>query len=405
MKQSYRLLSFLALVLGLSVTVLDAGSAPEKPQQQAEITGHLFTPAQVRFDESMADSLRPRDGFRVQVFARNMSAPRMMALAQDGTVYVTRPKQDDVVALRDRNGDGRADLQAVVLSGLQSVHGIAIHDKQLYLAVPKTLYVAELDDEGFPSKLRTLLDDLPDGGQHPNRTMAFSSDGLYISVGSTCNACRETNPEHATILRLRRDGRERQVFARGLRNTIGFDWHPVTGELWGMDHGSDWRGDEQPPEELNRLQAGKDYGWPYCYADRQTDRYLVSNPPGNTKEEHCRNTESPALTYQAHAAPIAMVFYRGAQFPSDYQGDAFVAMHGSWNRKEPNGYSVMRIRFRNGRPERFEPFLDGFLAPDGKSYFGRPAGLALARDGALFVSDDANGVIYRVSYGPAVTRR
>ena len=243
-----------------------------------------------------------------------------------------------------------------------------------------------------------MIDGLPDGGQHPNRTIAFGADGLYISVGSSCNACRETNPEHATLLRFPPEGGKRAIFAHGLRNTIGFDWHPVTGELWGMDHGSDWRGDDEPPEELNHLQEGKDYGWPFCYANRNVDRHLVTAPEGKSKEDYCSATQAPALTYQAHGAPIAMIFYRGSQLPADYRGDAFVAMHGSWNRKVPSGYNVVRVRFKNRRPVQFEEFLTGFLARDGESYIGRPAGLAMAADGALLVSDDANGVIYRISY-------
>jgi glucose/arabinose dehydrogenase len=221
-------------------------------------------PAQRDFDPSLVEQLQVPSGFRVNVFAQGLGKPRMMAVAEDGTVYVTRPESDDVLALRDSDGDGRADEPRTVVADLKKVHGIAIHHHRLYLAAPRELFVADLRPDRTIAAPQLIMGDLPDGGQHPNRTLAFGPDGmLYISVGSSCNACRETNEEHATVLRAQPDGRQRTIYARGLRNTIGFDWHPETGELWGMDHGSDWRADEQPPEELNRLQQGENYGWPW----------------------------------------------------------------------------------------------------------------------------------------------
>jgi glucose/arabinose dehydrogenase len=166
-----------------------------------------------------------------------------------------------------------------------------------------------------------------------------------------------------------------------------------------MDHGSDWRGDDQPPEELNRILDGRDYGWPFCFGDRQPDPYLSAEPARLTTAGHCRRSEPPVLTYQAHSAPIALVFYTGGQFPAEYRNDAFVAMRGSWNREPPTGYKVVRLRFQGGAPQGFEDFLTGFLIEEGRAHFGRPAGLAVARDGALLLSDDTNGVIYRVTHG------
>jgi glucose/arabinose dehydrogenase len=398
--------SGLGFVIGVVyLTFLSVVSAQEKASRSGAVTGHMFQPAQREFADSFVESLVLPAGFQARIFARNLGKPRMMAVAADGTVYVTRPDQNDVVALQDNNRDGRADRLFIVLRNLEKVHGIAIHRGYLYLAAPKKLYFAPLLGGGNTGEARVLVDDLPDGGQHGNRTIAFGPNGLYLSVGSTCNACNETNLENATLLRFEAGMGDRRIFARGLRNTIGFDWHPETGELWGMDHGSDWRGDDQPPEELNRLQAGKDYGWPFCYADRRIDHFVPTEPKGKTKEQYCATTEPPALTYQAHSAPIAMLFYRGAQFPQEFRGDALVAMHGSWNRKQPTGYKVARVRFKEGRPVQFEDFLSGFLSPEGENYFGRPAGLATARDGSLLVSDDANGIIYTVSYDKAVTAK
>jgi phosphatidylethanolamine-binding protein (PEBP) family uncharacterized protein len=187
----------------------------------------------------------------------------------------------------------------------------------------------------------------------------------------------------------------RAVFASGLRDTIGWDWHPQTGELWGMDHGMDWLGDDNQAEELNHIEKGKRYGWPYLYADNKPNPHL--DPPAGIKKSEWAESSTPMfLGYTAHAAPMQMSFYNGTQFPAEYRGDAFVSMHGSWNRKPASGYEVVRIRFRNGSPVSFEPFITGFVTADGE--YGRPFGNAVAKDGSLLFTDDRNGVIYRVSY-------
>lgn len=252
--------------------------------------------------------------------------------------------------------------------------------------------------DGKVGELKKLIGDLPEGGPHPNRTLGLGPEGMHdITVGSTCNNCIEPNPEAATILRANPDGSDRKVFAKGLRNTLGFGWHPKTKERWGMDHGSDWLGNDTPPEELNRLQEGKHYGWPFVYGDRKVVHY--QGPPAEDElREFARKTEPMALGYPAHRAPIQMTFYTGDQFPADYKNDAFVCMRGSWNRKPPVGYEVVRLRFDEaGKPQKFEPFVTGFLLP-GPQQFARLAGITQAKDGSLFVGDDTNGVIYRVTY-------
>ena len=181
---------------------------------------------------------------------------------------------------------------------------------------------------------------------------------------------------------------------------MGFDWHPASGQMWGVDHGSDWRGDDVPPDELNRLQEGRHYGWPFCWGERRPDWLSHAMPPdGTPKEQFCQErTEAPVLGFAAHSAAIDLVFYDGQQFPADYQGDAFVTQRGSWNRETPIGYGVVRINFEAGEPKQVEDFLFRFLTNDRKGTFGRVAGLAIANDGALLVSEDLNGVIYRVTY-------
>lgn len=368
-------------------------------QQVNTVVGNTVKPERREVNEALIKQLKLPAGFEINVFAQDLGNPRMMAFNNDGTLYVTRREQGDVMMLRDRNGDGRTDEARVVASNLKLVNGITIRENRLYLATPTTVYVADLQPNGTVANLRPLVENLPDGGQHPNRTIAFGPDGmLYITVGSTCNGCDDSNEESATIVQVRPDGSQRTIYAEGLRNTIGFGWQPQTKELWGMDHGTDWRGDDKPPEELNRIQRGANYGWPFCYGDRRPDVYLSADPQGMTKEEYCARTIAPVLTYQAHSAPIGMVFYTATQFPQQYRNDAFVAMRGSWNRQPPSGYKIVRVRFQNGKPVGFEDFITGFLIEKGAAHFGRVAGLTVAPDGSLLISEDTNGVIYRVSY-------
>ncbi len=391
------------LACGLMLCAMQSGLSQDRQDRKdgevKRVVGHVLTPEKRAFDESLLKRLRLPAGFQIGVFAKDIGNPRMIAVGADGTVYVTRRQQGDVIALRDRNGDGKADDRRTIVSGIEQIHGIAIKDNRLYLSPPTKLLVADIKPDGSVSTPREIINDLPDGGQHPNRTLGFSPDGmLYINVGSSCNACRETNPEHAAMLRVRPDGTNRTIFATGLRNTLGFDWHPQTRELWGMDHGSDWRGDDIPPEELNRLTEGGDYGWPFCYGKRVVDTVQNAEPEGMTRAAYCAKTVPTVLDYTSHSAALDFIFYNATQFPADYRGDAFVAMRGSWNRNPPSGYKVVRVKFENGKPVRFEDFVTGFLLEDGREQFARPVGLAIARDGSLLLTEDDNGVIYRISY-------
>ena len=366
----------------------------------ATAVGHTFYPARRDFGQALLRQIRLPAGFTIQAFATGLGGPHMIAAAEDGAVYVTRPDSGDVVLLRDTDGDGRADDVRSVVTGIDGIHGVAADGSRLYLVDIHNIYVAERRADGTVGTPRTIVDTLPDGGQHPNRTLAVGPDGmLYITVGSQSNQAVEPAEMTATILRSRADGSGLEIVARNLRNTLGFGWHPETRELWAMDHGIDWLGDDEQLEELNRIVEGGNYGWPHCYEDRVPNP-TRSVPEGwDSMEDYCATTVPMTLGYTAHAAPMGMAFYTGSAFPAEYRGDAFVAMRGSWNRWPPSGYEVVRIRFDDGRPVAIEPFATGWLIEDGRAHFGRLVGLTQHPDGSILVTDDTNGVVYRIAYG------
>lgn len=357
------------------------------------------------FSEERMRLLRLPAGFRIDVFAQGLENPRGMAATAEGFVYVAEREAGRVRLLRDTSGDGRADVSRVVLEGLGDgmggVHGLAVRGDRLYMVRINELLSAPILADGGLGEPTVHIDDLPDGGQHPNRTMTWGPDGmLYLSVGSQTNGVPEPDDETAAMLRVNPEGWSREIFAEGLRNTIGFGFHPVSGHFYGLDHNTDHRGDDWPPEELNRIVEGRHYGWPFCGGDREVDWHVAQNPDGDeTRQAFCARTEPPVRTYIAHAAPMQMAYYTGTHFPPEYRNDAFVTMRGSWNRNPPIGYEVVRIRFdAAGEPTAIEPFVGGWLLEGGRAHFGRLMGLVQAADGSLLVGDDANGVIYRISY-------
>jgi glucose/arabinose dehydrogenase len=393
--------------------------APTQPDERdgliaVESVSATVRPATREFSEGLLKQLRMPAGFQVRVFAQDLENPRSIEVAPNGDVYVAEREAGRVRLLRDTNGDGRADESRVVAEGLgeglEGVHGLAIRDNRLYMVTVNELYSAPIQENGNLGERTQHLDDIPDGGQHPNRTMKFGPDGrLYLSVGSQTNGVPEPGRQTATMMRVDPENGTKEVYAEGLRNTIGFGWHPVSGHFYGLDHNTDHRGNNWPPEEVNRIQEGRHYGWPFCGGDREVDWHVAPNPDqeGMTRQEFCAKTEPPVLTYTAHAAPMQMVFYTGTQFPDEFQNDAFVTMRGSWNRNPPVGYEVARIRFNEqGEPTAMEPFVSGWLLDGGRAHFGRLMGLAQAADGSLLVGDDDNGVIYRLSYpaGEATTQ-
>ncbi|WP_367870953.1 sorbosone dehydrogenase family protein [Luteolibacter sp. Populi] len=363
----------------------------------ATMTGHVNRPAELDPTPERLAKLKIGKGFTLAVFAKDLEAPRMMATTPDGRVYVTRRgEKGDVLLLEDKDGDGTAEVPRTVLK-LPHVHGIAIQDGTVYVSTVREIYSAEIGKDGSFGELKKLYDDLPDAGQHPNRTLGFSPEGkLFLSVGSTCNAAPEPNKESATMLEIATDGSKRTIHASGLRNTIGFAWHPESGKLYGMDHGIDWLGDDSQKEELNELKEGKKYGWPFVFEDGKANpARSPEETEGMTWEEYAKECEPSLLTTTAHSAPMALIFPSTKSFPKDFAGDALVTLHGSWNRGTPSGYAVMRLRFKDGAPAEFEEFVSGFCDESGQ--FGRPCGLVEWKDGSVLMSDDGGGMIYRIS--------
>jgi Raf kinase inhibitor-like YbhB/YbcL family protein len=372
-----------------STSVLDA---PLGPTANVELVGHILKPETLPPPE--LTQIKVPDGFKVAKAAEGIGNARMLAVAPDGTIYVTRRDEGDVLLFKEAaDGTLSAPQRAASRPG---VHGLALYQGKAYLATPNEIFRGDIKPDGTFGPLEMIIHDLPDAGQHNTRTVQIGPDGMmFISIGSTCNECNEPNPENAAILRGTLDGKQRAIWAKGLRDTIGWGWHPQTGELWGMDQGIDWLGDELQPEELNRIERGHKYGWPYFWGDNHVNPH--SDPPGGLSKAEWQKTSVPmVLGYTAHASPMQMSFYDGPQFPAEYRGDAFVSMRGSWNRKPPAGYEIVRVRFQNGEAQSIEPFVTGFIAADGEH--GRPCGNAVAKDGSLLFTDDRNGVIYRVSY-------
>lgn len=373
--------------------------------QQGDGTKESFSvsvvkPQKLEATQARIDGLNVADGFKIAPFATGLKNIRIIAVSDAGHIYVTRRDQGDILLLKDEDDDGKADGEAKIVADRPGAHGIAITGNQLYLVTVKELFVANIAADGSLGDFKLLLGDLPDSGQHPNRTLAVGPDGMiYLSVGSTCNACNESNPESATMLRIAPDGKSRIIFASGLRNTIGFAWHPKTGEFWGFDHGIDYLGDDVQPEELNKLEVGKQYGWPHIWGKDGLNPQ--STPVGQiTKEEWKAMSVPMMLGYTAHAAPMQMVFSdTHSAFPAAYDGDAFVAMRGSWNRTTPSGHEIVHVKFKDGVPTKIEPFVTGFATKEG--HFARPVGLAFAKDGSLLMADDANGVLYRITSSDA----
>jgi len=386
-------------------------------------------------DEGLA-FLKLPDGFEISVFAKDLKNPRVITFDPAGRMFVSETKAGRVVMLEDTDNDGLADKKTVILDNLKSPHGLAFYigGQNTYLYVAETHQVARFIYSTKEGKVVSAegvnIANLPADGRHFTRTIGFgpnfrdkqiiqgssintqANNKLYISVGSSCDVCVENTWKRGAILESDIDGNYTAEFAGGLRNSVFFTFHPETKEIWATEMGRDGLGDNLPPDEINIVRvAGPEhefgarrYGWPYCYGDKVKD---VKFSPGEVKRidipSDCEQTDSPAIEIPAHSSPLGLAFIASPtgpgqvyNWPSAWKNDLLVAYHGSWNKSEPTGYKIVKFKVdSNGNVNGVEDFISGWLSTDDK-IFGRPVDLKFGPDGALYISDDAAGVIYRV---------
>ena len=332
-------------------------------------------------------------GFMIAVYADNVPNARQMALGPDGTLFVGSRQEGKVYALVDADDDQQAERRFILADGLNLPSGVSFRDGALYVAeVHRVIRFDDIESRlADPPAPVVVTDQLPSSRHHGWKFIDFGPDGkLYVPVGAPCNVCELEDP-FGTILRMNPDGSAIEVFARGVRNSVGFAWHPDSGEFYFTDNGRDMLGDDVPPCELNRARAaGEHFGFPYCHGGDIADPEFGTARP-------CAEFTPPAQRLGPHVAPLGMAFYTGTMFPAEYRGQVFIAEHGSWNRSRKIGYRVMVVRLDDaGNAISYQPFAEGWLR--GQANWGRPADVLVMPDGALLVADDDAGAIYRISY-------
>ncbi len=378
-------------ILGFSLIFLSGigliGTIIAWPYLSSIHLGGMFSPAGL-------SQIHLPDGFTANIFAEGLNGPRFIQFGPDGALYVADRKSGRILRLVDTNNDGVVGNQTVFADDLDRPHSLIYHKGGWLVGVPSGLIrLSDADSDGVAETRRTLIDDYPTDG-HSTRTVEILSDGrMVVSIGSSCNVCEEEDPRRAAVVVY--DGPEatgEEIFAHGLRNAVGLAVHPQTGELWAVNNGRDMLGDDLPPEALYNLREGNDYGWPRCHNGTIED-------PEYGYPGACDDVARPEINMQAHSAPLGLVFYTGNSFPIEYQGDLFIAFHGSWNRSVLTGYKVVRVPFTDQSPSgEVLDFASGWLDEVSGEVSGRPVGLAVGPDGALYVSDDKADMIYRIQY-------
>lgn len=336
------------------------------------------------------------EGFQIEVYARGVDGARSMAMGDDGTLFVGTRTENNIYAIQDTNGDFKAD-NVMVLDTMEVPNGIAMRNGDLYVAQVGSLWKYPNIEDQLDGELEKELiyDDFPTEFHHGWKYIAFGPDDkLYVPVGAPCNICNRTDEDErfATISRMNPDGTNREIYARGVRNSVGFTWHPDTKQMWFTDNGRDMLGDDIPPCELNTVtEAGQHFGYPFCHGG------IVKDPEFGDLHP-CSDFVEPALQLDAHVAPLGIKFYTGNMFPAEYKGKAFIAEHGSWNRSKKVGYRIMMVDIEDGAVVNSEPFIDGWLDEVAQKASGRPVDMLMLEDGSMLISDDYGDAIYRVTY-------
>jgi glucose/arabinose dehydrogenase len=379
---------------------------------------YIPKPAQGETPSLDINSIHLPEGFSIQVYSKlppSLKQLRMITFDSAGRLYAALANSNQVVMITDKNHDGVADEPVIVAEGLNAPNSIAFIGNDMLIANQDGI-VKLTNHNGVWSKPQSFISDLPSGG-HTLKTIRIGPDQhLYLNIGSSCNVCEERDANRATIMRYTLDGKPAgflttlgrhsasAIWAKGLRNSQGFAWHPLTGEFYATNEGADNRSDtkngkvndELPPEHLNIIKAGEHYGWPYCWGNPNGMSNMVQDPNFIGNADFCKSATPPVMRFTSHSTPIGITFLNKSNFPKEYQSDAIVALHGSWNRKDPSGYKLVRVKFKDNYPVEVVDFATGWL--QGKSVRGRPIDVTVGPDGALYVSDDSASCIYIIRY-------
>ena len=353
--------------------------------------------------DTFLEKIELPDGFKIEIYASDVENARSMTVSPSGTIFVGNRKSDNVFALIDENNDGKVDKKYLITDKLKNMpNGVAFHNGNLYVAEVNKIWVFKdienklklIDENGlYPEDPILITDDFPSDKHHGWKYIAIGPDNkLYVPVGAPCNICESRDEIYSTITRMDLDGSNREIYARGVRNTVGFTWNKQTGEMWFTDNGRDMLGDNFPPCELNKVtKPDQHYGYPYCHGGD------ISDPEFGSKYS-CEDFIKPMQNLGPHVAPLGLKFYNGDMFPEEYKGDIFIAEHGSWNRTKKIGYRITRVKIKDNKSVGYEPFISGWLEKDINDAWGRPVDIVILKDGSMLISDDYANVIYRVTY-------
>ncbi|OAN60466.1 sorbosone dehydrogenase [Balneola sp. EhC07] len=379
-----RILLFVLVTLLISCSSKESKDLiPEKSGPSSMSLGYLEAPA----------------GFEVSVFAEGVTNARQMVMSDSGILYVGSRREGKVYAVVDNNNDFLADSVYTIIEGLRLPNGVAYKDGSLFVAEVSKIWRFDDIDQNYADSPEPVLvtDELPTEGHHGWKYIAFGPDDkLYVPIGAPCNICNheEDNPLFATLTKMNADGSEHEIVAKGIRNTVGFTWHPETGNIWFTDNGRDWLGDDIPPCELNEITGeNQHFGYPYLHGNDVWDPKF-----GEDGKPMAYRFKKPVQELGAHVAPLGVIFYTGNMFPTSYKNRALIAEHGSWNRSSKVGYQISQVIFDDeGNPTEYKPFITGWLAGE-EDIKGRPVSILQLDDGSLLISDDDSGKIYRVTY-------
>lgn len=392
------LVTFLVLAAcnGTAAGLADSPRSDEDQAAQAAVSapGPTFTPDTGTNENKLRFPIELPPGFKISVYAEDVPNARSMALGPGGTLFVGTRSEGNLYAIVDRDQDYRADEVITLQRGMLAPNGVASHEGDLYVAeINRVLHYDDIEANlsDLPEPV-VVNNDFPSDQAHGWKFIRFGPDGkLYVPIGAPCNICDTEDTGYGVITRMNPDGSDLEVFAEGIRNTVGFDWQPETNELWFTDNGRDQLGDDVPPDELNHApEPGMHFGYPYCHGGTIPD-------PDFGEQRACDEFTPPAQPLGPHVAALGMRFYTGEMFPAEYHNQIFIAEHGSWNRSTPIGYRITLVRLdANNQALSYDVFAEGWLR--GGEAWGRPVDLLVMPDGSLLVSDDFAGAIYRISY-------